>query len=269
MSLLAVKLVVTPLMVLAASLAARRWGDAVGGWLVGLPLISGPISVFLAIEQGPAFASDAAAGSIAGVVAQAAFCLGYAALAGKGVAAALAAGALAYLTAASGLIVAGFGRTMLFLAAVAALTLVLRLVPRQGARRMNSAGVLGIVTRMGVTTILVVGLTSVAAALGPEVSGATASFPLIGASIAVFAQLSQGPAAGVSVMRGMAAALYAFAVFFVIAGAALPRLPLTVAFSLATAGALAIQGATLGLVRPRVKNGAAEGEAAAPSLRQG
>jgi hypothetical protein len=56
MSLLAVKLVVTPVMVLAASLAARRWGDAVGGWLVGLPLISGPISVFLAIEQGPAFA---------------------------------------------------------------------------------------------------------------------------------------------------------------------------------------------------------------------
>ena len=31
MSLLAVKLVVTPLMVLVASLAARGWGEAVGG----------------------------------------------------------------------------------------------------------------------------------------------------------------------------------------------------------------------------------------------
>jgi hypothetical protein len=35
MSLLMVKLLVTPPVVLAASLAARRWGDAVGGWLVG------------------------------------------------------------------------------------------------------------------------------------------------------------------------------------------------------------------------------------------
>ena len=59
-------------MVLAASLAARRWGEAVGGWLVGLPLTSGPVAVFLALEQGPAFATDAAAASNAGVVAQAA-----------------------------------------------------------------------------------------------------------------------------------------------------------------------------------------------------
>jgi hypothetical protein len=75
MSLLAIKLIVTPLVVLAATLAARRWGDAVGGWLVGLPLTSAPVSVFLAIEQGPAFAAQAADGSIAGVVSQAAFCL--------------------------------------------------------------------------------------------------------------------------------------------------------------------------------------------------
>ena len=89
MSLLAIKLIVTPLIVLAATLAARRWGDAVGGWLVGLPLTSGPVSVFLALERGPAFAAHAADGSLAGVVAQAAFCFGYAALARRGAAAAL------------------------------------------------------------------------------------------------------------------------------------------------------------------------------------
>src|SRR5271157_2814721 len=95
MSLLAIKLVVTPLVVLIASLAARRWGDAVGGWLVGLPLTSGPVSVFLAIEQGPSFAAQAAEGSIAGVVSQAAFCIGYGALARWGVTVALAVGTLA------------------------------------------------------------------------------------------------------------------------------------------------------------------------------
>jgi hypothetical protein len=50
---------------------------------------------------------------------------------------------------------------------------------------------------MGVTTALVIGLTSAAAALGPQVSSATASFPLIGASIAAFAKAANRPAAGV------------------------------------------------------------------------
>ena len=36
MSLLAVKLLVTPAVVVAASLVGRRWGAAIGGWLVGL-----------------------------------------------------------------------------------------------------------------------------------------------------------------------------------------------------------------------------------------
>jgi len=74
-SVLAVKLIVTPLMILAASLVGRRWGDAMGGWLVGLPLTSGPVAVFLAVEHGPGFAAEASAGSLAGVVAQAGFCL--------------------------------------------------------------------------------------------------------------------------------------------------------------------------------------------------
>lgn len=267
MSLLTVKLLVTPLMVLAASLAARRWGDAVGGWLVGLPLISGPVSVFLALEQGPAFAADAAAGSIAGVVAQAAFCAGYAAAASRGLAPALAAGALAYVVSAGGLIAAGLPRAALFLAAVATLTLVLRAAPRRRAITAKPADAWEILARMGATTALVVGLTSAASALGPRVSGATASFPLIGASIAAYAQLAHGPAAGVSVMRGMAAALYAFAVFFLVAGAALGRMPVAAAFALATAGALVMQGVTLQFVRPHEKTNAAEGGAAASSGR--
>src|SRR5208337_3080120 len=51
MSLLMVKLVVTPLMVLAASLAARRWGDAVGGWLVGLPLTSADLGAYCGVSR--------------------------------------------------------------------------------------------------------------------------------------------------------------------------------------------------------------------------
>ena len=53
----ALKLVVTPLFIAATTLVARRWGPGVGGWLAGFPLTSAPVSVFLALEQGPDFAA--------------------------------------------------------------------------------------------------------------------------------------------------------------------------------------------------------------------
>jgi hypothetical protein len=70
-----------PMLILAASLAGRRWGPTVGGWLVGLPLTSAPVAFFLAIDQGLGFAKNAAAGSLAGTAAQAGFCLAYCATA--------------------------------------------------------------------------------------------------------------------------------------------------------------------------------------------
>src|SRR6185503_8497679 len=78
---LTLKLVLTPALIGAASLAGRRWGPAVGGWLVGLPFTSAPIAFYLARDRGPEFASAAAAGIMAGAVSQAAFCLAYARMA--------------------------------------------------------------------------------------------------------------------------------------------------------------------------------------------
>jgi len=75
---LALKLVLTPALVGAASLAGRRWGSAVGGWLIGIPFTSGPIAFFLALDPGPDFAARAAAGVMAGAISQAAFCVAYA-----------------------------------------------------------------------------------------------------------------------------------------------------------------------------------------------
>ena len=54
------KALLAPLLILLATLAGRRWGPGVGGWLAGLPLTSGPVSLILALEQGPEFAARAA-----------------------------------------------------------------------------------------------------------------------------------------------------------------------------------------------------------------
>jgi hypothetical protein len=63
---------------LAASLVGRRWGQSAAGWLVGLPLTSGPVALFLALDYGADFATQAAIGSLAGTAVQAGFCLAYA-----------------------------------------------------------------------------------------------------------------------------------------------------------------------------------------------
>ena len=65
MDLLWIKLILTPLAITAIALAGRRWGPAVGGWIAGLPLTSGPVSLYLALEQGKTFAATAAVNSLA------------------------------------------------------------------------------------------------------------------------------------------------------------------------------------------------------------
>jgi len=46
--------------------------------MVGLPLTSAPVSVFIALERGPAFAARSAIGTLLGTVAMSGFCAVYA-----------------------------------------------------------------------------------------------------------------------------------------------------------------------------------------------
>src|SRR5919201_6413921 len=77
MNTLLLKLIVTPVLIGAASLAGRRWGETLSGWFIGLPLTSGPVCWFLALEQRTGFAAAAARGCLAGAAAEAGFCLAY------------------------------------------------------------------------------------------------------------------------------------------------------------------------------------------------
>ena len=67
MLFLLIKLFTTPALIWASTLAARRWGPVIGGGLAGLPFISGPASLFIAVQYGTPFAASAAASSLFGV----------------------------------------------------------------------------------------------------------------------------------------------------------------------------------------------------------
>lgn len=78
MMLLALKLLLVPTLIALVTLAGRRWGPGVAGWLSAFPILSGPILLILALEQGPAFAANAAHGTLLAVLAILVFSLAYA-----------------------------------------------------------------------------------------------------------------------------------------------------------------------------------------------
>lgn len=215
MDLLAFKVLASPLLLLAASLAARRWGDTVGGLWVGLPLTSGPISLFLSLEHGANFAADATHGSLEATVAQAAFALAYSIRATRGVVAALSAACAAFAISASLLQWSAFGQTELFGVAVVSMWLALRFIPRDDTGAVSTdTPCWNLPARMIVIAALVITVTKVAPLLGPTVSGTLASFPFMGVILAIFAHRSPGGPAARRVMRGMVAGLLSFATFF-------------------------------------------------------
>ncbi len=128
---LALKLVLTPVLVGGASLASRRWGSAVGGWLIGIPFTSGPVALFLALDPGPRFAATAAAGIMAGTASQAAFCLAYAWTAqARGWALSLAAASAAFGLVTIVLRPVALPRPVFFVAMLAVLAVSLPTMPR-------------------------------------------------------------------------------------------------------------------------------------------
>jgi hypothetical protein len=249
--ILVLKLVVTPLLIVVATLVARRWGPGVGGWLAGFPLTSAPVSVFLALEQGPDFAAGAAVGTLLGLTALAVFCLVYGRAArhvGWARSAAAGLGAFGACLAALGTVAeplpAAFALVCVTLGLVAAL------LPVTTTGRSNvKPPAWDLPLRMVVATTVVLLVTAAARHLGPMVSGLLTPVPVFLLVLAVFAQRSQGPDASVRVLRGGVMGSFAFAVFFLVVGALLGRLGIGATYVLASLATLAVNGAILGMGR--------------------
>ena len=83
MNILALKLILAPVIIGSASLAGRKWGPAVSGWIVGMPLTSGPVIFFVALSHERVFAANAALGVLSGGLSLVAYALTYSWLAVK------------------------------------------------------------------------------------------------------------------------------------------------------------------------------------------
>jgi hypothetical protein len=251
MGTIALKLTLTPVLILAASLAGRRWGQTVGGWLVALPLTTGPVTFFLALEQGTGFAARAAEGALAGAAAEACFCLAFGAAAGRSAAIAFLAGSLAFIAAGIPIGATRLGLALSAALTIASLILGLWLMPRRAFAGIAPVRLPAwdLPARMAVATTLVIGITSAAPLLGPRLSGLIATFPVFGAVLGIFAMGQQGAAAARQVMRGVLAGLFSFAAFFLALGLGIERLGIALGFIAAGLLAVAVQICSLTALR--------------------
>ena len=240
--LLLLKLTLTPLFIATASLAQRRWGGVVGGLIAGLPLTSGPVSVFLALEHDPAFTANAATGTLFGVTVMAAFCVAYVHAAKRNgyiASALIAAGVCALMTA----LVSELPQTTSFAIGFTypALFFLLYLIGNPPTERPSvKLPWWDIPARMSVASVMVLSVTGVAGIIGAKWSGLLSSLPIFGLVMGVFSHRIGGPVAAHALLRGFVVGALGAATFFTVVSLNFEQTSLPMTYGAATLAGLGV-----------------------------
>lgn len=245
--LLVLKLTIAPLLVAAMSLAARRWGPAIGGLIMGLPWMTGPVLFLLTLEKGLVWSAQACVGALLGVIGIAFYVLAY------GFTARHAPWPLSVAAAAAAFAAAGsltsrmeIGLELAALLAAACLVASFVILPRPAAPAgLRALPWWDIPMRMLATAVLVAVITVGADMFGPRLSGIVSTFPVILTVVGSFTHHNGGVAAVTRLLRGLLLSLLSFVVFFWVAGGAIETLGLVNAYLLAGAAALVVSGLLL------------------------
>lgn len=264
MTLLILKLVLAPSLVVASSLAGRRWGPAVAGTLVALPIVAGPILFIAYLEHGGRFAAHAASSSLSGLVSLALFVVVFARQSGIRVTrdgspawvGTLLIGWAACLAADLALTVANLSAPVGLCLSVAATLLAARLsmrdrvygpVPAPRPPRWD------LPARAVATAILVLALTTASSRLGPSLTGVLAPFPIGTSVVATFALAQAGAPTARASLDGVLRGLWGFITFCFLVAVLVEPLGGAAAFLIAALGALGTQVASRKILTARAK----------------
>lgn len=255
MNILVFKLILAPVIIGSASLAGRKWGPAVSGWIVGMPLTSGPVIFFVALSHDVTFAANAALGVISGGLSLVAYALTYAWLATRfRWYVALVGSFLVFATSTTLLQNLTFPLLPIFLIVCAAIALGLRFMPNDVVEPEDAQpGPWDIPSRILIGTSFILLLTWGASLIGSRLTGLLSTIPLYVTILAIFAHRNQGPAAAAHVLRGLLYGMFAFAGFFITLSLLLEQGGIAISFLSAIAVALAIQGISLWILRQKHK----------------
>ncbi|MDP1602782.1 MAG: hypothetical protein Q8M03_05900 [Legionella sp.] len=246
------KLILAPVIIGSASLAGRRWGPAVSGWIVGMPLTSGPVIFFVALSHGASFAANAGLGVISGGLSLVAYALTYSWL---------AVWFRWHISIAGSLLVFSLSTLFLqnitvsllpiFVTAALAIAAGLRLIPNNAVIINDGVHVSqwDIPVRIFIGTSFILLLTGIAPLIGSRMTGLLTTIPLYVTILSIFAHRDQGPAAAAHDMRGLLYGMFAFIGFFLILSLLIEKTSLGISFGAALLTALSVQGTSLFVLR--------------------
>lgn len=244
MGVLLLKLFLVPALVVASSLAGRRWGAEVAGILVGLPVVAGPILFITHLQHGADFTSRAADSSLLGLVSITVFALVFSHTARHfGWFVTVTVSWIAVLAADFALsLVPATGLTALAitLAATTAATFLLPEAEPEPPGLRQEPPPWDLPGRALATGIVVIVLTTASGALGPTWTGLLAPFPTAISVVVTFAHAQHGSAAVLRTLTGALTSLFSFAAFCLLVSALV--LPMgTATFALGAVVAIAVQ----------------------------
>jgi hypothetical protein len=216
-TVLALKLLLAPLLVVASSLAGRRWGPRVAGILIVLPVVAGPILLILYLDHGSRFAAGAASAATLGIVPLALFTVLF-----------------GYLS----------RRHSWFLTLLASWLTVLAadLALAQVEVPVGAALVLALLALYGASTLLrrlhpppCDWYRSIGR---PRPYGCIDAFPIALSVVCAFATAQTGHVGVLTLLRGIVPSLDGFALFCFLVAITIDRMPAVAAFGIATTAAV-------------------------------
>ena len=244
MLLLVTKVLVAPILLTVVALVERKWGAVVGGWLLGLPLTSGPLSFLILAEHGPRFAENAARGTLLGLVGAGVFCATYfTAARARSWRTSLALGVAACVAVMAGVsqIQLGFAATMVLAAIVLALVAAVAATPKTTVAASSPSG-RDLVFRVMIASVIVGCVALASTMLGSQISGMLMTLPAITAIMAVTTHRSAGRDSARRLLRGSVAGLWGGVAFFAVVGALVTIISPGLTYLAAVAAAVVVAG---------------------------
>ncbi len=238
------KLLIVPSMLLLLTLVGRRYGPASAGLLSVLPVFAGPVLFILALEQGNAFAAEAAHGTLLAIVANLVFSLTYAWMAlNAGVVLSLLSSYVTYSLTAYLLQFVRLPIELCFAAVIGLLFCAQGGFPKVATQQAVSppTGPFDLLLRMVLGASLVLGVTYFAPIFGSRMSGIFAMFPSMTTVLVGFSHHHSGGVFAIALLRGMVYGYFSFAIFCFLLSLSLPNFSLVVSFLIAVPGVLAGQ----------------------------
>ena len=242
MIFLALRLLLAPLAVLASTVAQRRFGHAISGLIVGLPLASLPLLWLVAVQHGDAFASTMTAALLVGGIAEAAVLWLYANLTTRlspSVALLGALGAFALVA----LVVNLLGLSPLAAGGLTALGFAVALWwwPSSAPAETAAAGRSRLTVRVILAALFTFALVTLAGRLGPVWSGLLDALPAMSMMMAFMTHQDHGASASSGFLRGVTRGSFSYVAAMLVLAELLQTGNLLLAFGSALGVALVVQ----------------------------